>query len=72
MTPDVNCVLAELPHSLKAFTIVNSDSSYTILLNTRHTHEQHLLSYHHEMKHIENGDYEKMCDVGILELAAHE
>lgn len=72
MTPDVNCVMAELPHTLKAYTLTNADGSFTILLNSRHTHEQHLRSYHHEMKHIESGDYDKKCDVDIIEFWAHK
>ena len=59
MTPDVNCVMAELPSTMKAYTIPHRDGTYTILLNSRHTYEQHLISYHHEMKHITNGDYER-------------
>lgn len=72
MTQDVNCVMADLPHSIKAYTVLNNDMTYTIVLNSRHSYEQHLISYHHEMIHIENGDYERKCDVGILELQAHQ
>lgn len=71
MTPIVNCILTDMPVSIKAYTVLNRDMSYTIILNSRHTREQHLISYHHEMKHIENGDYEKKCDVGLLEIKAH-
>ena len=29
-------------------------------------------AYHHEMKHIENGDYDKQCkDVQVVEIFAH-
>ena len=72
MTPDVNCAMAELPYALKAFTVSNSDNTFTIILNSRHTHEQHLRSYHHEMQHIENGDYDKKCDVDVLEFWTHK
>lgn len=71
MTPDVNCIMADLPHALKAFTVSNSDGSFTIVLNSRHTYEQHLRSYHHEMKHIENGDYDKKYPVDLIEFWAH-
>lgn len=71
MTPDVNCIFYNMPTSIRAYTILNSDASYTIVLNARLTREQHLLSYYHEMKHIENGDYDKKADVGLLELFAH-
>lgn len=71
MTPDVNCCVANLPTSIPAFVIPDTDGNYTIVLNARHTHEQHLISYYHEMKHIENGDYEKN-NVDLIEIFAHE
>lgn len=71
MTQDVNCTFIDMPTSIKAYTMLNNDETYTIVLNARLTREQHLLSYYHEMKHIENGDYEKKTDVGLLELFAH-
>lgn len=72
MTPTVNCIYANMPSTIKAYTICNPDMTYTIVLNSRLTREQHLISYHHEMNHIENGDYDKKCDVGFLEIVAHE
>lgn len=71
MTPDVNCIFVDMPTSIKAYTISNKDDSYTVVLNSKLTREQNMISYHHEMKHIENGDYEKKADVGLLELFAH-
>ena len=71
MTPDVNCCLADLPTTIPAFVISNADGSYTIVLNAKHTREQHLKSFAHEMEHIENGDYEKICSADLLELWAH-
>lgn len=71
MTLDVNCVFLDMPCTIKAYTICNPDMTYTIVLNSRLSREQHLVSYHHEMKHIENGDYDKRCDVGLLEIVAH-
>ncbi len=71
MTPDVNVYISDMPTSVKAFTVVNPDGSYTILLNSRHSHHQHLISYHHEMCHIENGDYDKQCSADLIEFYAH-
>lgn len=71
MTPAVNCIYANMPSAVKAYTVCNADMTYTIVLNSRLTREQHLISYHHEMNHIENGDYDKKCDVGLLEIVAH-
>ena len=70
MTPDVNCCVANLPTSIPAFVIHESDGNFTIILNAKHTHEQHLLSYHHEMRHIENGDYDQR-NVDLMEIYAH-
>lgn len=71
MTPDVNLCMADLPTTIPAFVISNADGSYTIVLNAKHTREQHLKSFAHEMEHIENGDYEKICSADLLELWAH-
>ena len=71
MTPDVNVRYSDLPATIPAFVKVNCDGSYTIILNSRHTHERHLLSYQHEMNHILNGDYDKKCGADIIEFYAH-
>lgn len=60
-----------MPTTIKAYTVMNNDDTYTIVLNAKLSDEQHLKSYHHEMKHIENGDYEKHNNVGLLEIVAH-
>lgn len=61
----------DMPTTIKAYTVMNNDDTYTIILNARLTDEQHLKSYYHEMKHIENGDYEKNNSVGLIEIIAH-
>ena len=71
MTPDVNCCMADLPTTIPAFVVANTDCSYTIVLNARHSREQHLKSYAHEMDHIMNGDYEKKYSVDLIEFWAH-
>ena len=60
-----------MPPRIKAYTVCNNDGTYTIVLNSRLTYEQHLLSYHHEMQHIENGDYDKKCNINLIEINAH-
>ena len=61
-----------MPTTIKAYTVNNNDNTYTIVSNARLTREQHLQSYYHEMKHIENGDYSKKCDIDIIEINAHD
>lgn len=61
-----------MPGTIKAYTVNNKDDTYTIVLNARLSHEQHLISYKHELMHIMNGDYNSRCnDVGIIEINAH-
>jgi len=69
---NINVYLMDMPPRIKAYTSANADNTFTILLNSRHSHAQHLISYHHEMQHIENGDYDKQCDVNILEFFSHQ
>lgn len=61
-----------MPGTIKAYTVNNKDDTYTIVLNARLSHEQHLISYKHELQHIMNGDYNSRSnDVGIIEINAH-
>lgn len=71
MTTDVNIILADMPGRISAYSVINNDFSYTIVLNSRLNYEQQLKAYHHEMKHIENNDFEKKCQADILECYAH-
>lgn len=71
MTQDVNVYLADMPATIPAYSVSNPDFSYTIVLNSRLNYEQQLKAYHHEMLHIENGDYHKSCTVDIIECYAH-
>lgn len=71
MTQDVNTILADMPGSISAYTISNADLSYTIVLNSRLNFERQLKAYHHEMRHIENGDYDKKCSADLIECYAH-
>lgn len=68
---DVNVILADMPGSISGYTKCNSDMSYTIVLNARLNFERQLLAYHHEMKHVENGDYNKKCSSDLIEYYAH-
>ena len=61
----------EMPTTVRSFVIVNSDSTYTIILNSKLSHEQNIISYWHEIDQIRNGDYEKKCSVDLIEITAH-
>ena len=71
MTSAVNTVLADLPCRIKAYTIINKDMSYTIVINARMSYEMQLESYKHELGHIQRGDYEKKCSADLIEFYAH-
>lgn len=63
-----NIVYADMPVTIKAYTMHYNDDTYTIVLNSRHCLEQLIKAYHHEIKHIENGDYSKQCkNVQVVE-----
>lgn len=62
----------EMPATVRSFVIVNSDSTYTIILNSKLSHEQNITSYWHEIDHIKNGDYDKKCSADLIEIVAHK
>lgn len=68
---NVRFVLADLPISVKAYTI-RKDDFYTIVINARLSHDQQKESCQHELNHIKNGDFSKQCNVGIIEMFAHK
>ena len=57
MRADVNTLLVDLPGTIKAFVAKDTDDFYTIYLNSRLSHEQNVVSFIHEMEHIENDDF---------------
>jgi len=63
--------MVELPNTVKAYVVANADSTYTIVLNSRLSHEQNVLSYLHELDHIRNGDYDKKLSADLIELYGH-
>lgn len=69
---DITVIYADMPATIKAYTVSNPDCTYTIVLNSRLSREQHLMSYHHEITHIQNGDYERKCSVDLIEVNAHK
>ena len=68
---DINILYANMPPSIRSYVVSNSDMSYTIVLNSRLTREQNIISYQHELNHINNKDYDKKCDVDVIEINAH-
>lgn len=67
----VNTQLLDLPGTTKALIVENEDDSFTIILNSRLCYEVLKESYEHEIKHIENSDFEGF-DVDVIEYISHE
>ena len=69
---NIRTVLCDLPNSIKGFTVATPDGFFTICLNQNHSHEQNMLTYAHEMKHIKNGDFDRRCSVDLIEIMARK
>lgn len=67
----INTILLDMPGTIKAYTVADKNGDYTIVLNSRLNHEQHLASYAHEMHHIKNGDFDRKCSADLIEFFAH-
>lgn len=71
MIDDVRVEFAELPTSIGGYVISDSDDFYTIILNSKLSHEQNMKSYEHELEHIFNGDFDKSSSADEIENQAH-
>ena len=67
----VNVVLMDLDTCVHDVVTLNADGSYTVIINSRFSHDAQSAAYCHAMGHIINGDFEKH-DVQEIERAAHE
>ena len=67
----INAWLINMPTKVKGFTSKNEDDSYSVFINSRLTYEQRLKAYAHEIKHIENGDFD-MFNTQEIEVLAHK
>ena len=50
--------------------LLNEDGTYTILLNSRLSHEQNADSLIHELNHIKNGDFYRSIPIKQIEAEA--
>ena len=67
----INVVYSDMPTRIRSYVVANADTSYTIILNSKLSHEQNLKSYYHEIEHIKKGDYDKKCSADLIEIASH-
>ena len=67
----VSVHFVDFPTKARGMVTANADGSYTILLNSRLSFEQQRKTFRHEMRHIQNHDFEK-TDVDEIEYEAHK
>lgn len=56
-----------MPLSVRAFTIPDAQGDYNIYLNSLLPEEQQQLSYAHEKRHIDNGDFFRELPATLIE-----
>ena len=66
MNEDFNVVMQDLPTTIGGFT-KETDGYYTIVLNSRMTHERNQQSYIHEKDHIDNMDFDRERNIDQIE-----
>lgn len=71
MDEDVRTIFIDMPNTVKGYTISDKDGFFTIVLNKNLNFEQNVNSYLHELEHIHNGDFERICSADLIEAHAH-
>ena len=73
MIDNYNTVYENLPNKIKGFVLYNSaEDFYTIVLNSRASHEANKITLEHELSHIANNDFHKCQTVTLLEAIRHK
>ena len=71
----VKVMLMSLPCRVHGLTVYYMDTDgqeyYTILLNSHDSAERNCQTYDHEIKHINNGDFDMMIPIEELETERH-
>lgn len=67
----INVQFLDMDTKIPEHLIKNADDSYTIFLNSKLSHEEHIKSYLHAVKHINEKDFDKE-DVQEIEKNAHK
>ena len=60
----------DLPLSIGGFVMPNDDSTFSVYLNAKHTPARQLISYIHEVRHIQNDDFYNGEDIETIERRA--
>lgn len=66
--------LVDLPCSVRGCVVKDFDNEeyYTIMLNSRLSHEANLSSYRHELEHIDCGDFTSGLPTDYIESLRHK
>lgn len=64
-------IYEDMPSKIKGFTIKNGDDTFTTIINGRLNAEQQRSIFLHELKHINDGDFDK-DNIDEIELSAHK
>ena len=59
-----------IPGRIQSY-VVRKDDWYTIIINEALSPEARMRAYHHELDHIEHGDFDSEEDTGMIEIRAH-
>lgn len=66
----VDARLVDLPYSIRGMSAVDDNGDPMIYLNARHTAEQHLRTYDHELHHLQGDDFYNSLSIWEVETAA--
>lgn len=67
----IGVFFVDMPTGIRALTVMNSDGSFTILINAGLSAAAQCDAYDHEMAHINNRDFDHIYDVNYLESIRH-
>lgn len=65
-------ILYPLPYKVKGFICADADGTETYVLNARLTRESNMQTMLHEIKHSQNNDLYRECNVTELEAERHK
>lgn len=60
----------DLPLSIGGFVMPNDDTTFSVYINARHTEARQLISYIHEVRHIQHDDFYNGKPIYIIEREA--
>ncbi len=73
---EFNVIYVDLPPTVKGmivkmFDYEHGEDCFTIVINSRLNLEQQQEAFLHELRHFQNGDFDTVCSVDVLEFERH-